>query len=168
MHDLFKYIVLSAFSVKVLLMLFFLHDQHYRMSVEWHILLRRSCLPLVKSLYTDSYKGGTIIFLRANIFNRIINHIPVNKDKEKRLPQLYQTKYRKIPKTSPDAYICQRPFLRGLILEGLIYGGKFVFQNRLRYLTDGRTFTIFALFYFVFEGNFQVQALRGLIFGGAI
>ena len=28
-------------------------------------------------------------------------------------------------------------------------------------------FTVFALFYFVFEGNFQVQAPGGLIFGGA-
>ena len=34
-------------------------------------------------------------------------------------------------------------------------------------LTVGRKFTIFALFYFVFEGNFQVQAPGGLIFGGA-
>ena len=33
--------------------------------------------------------------------------------------------YRKIPKISPGAYIFQRPFLRGLFLEGLIYGGKF-------------------------------------------
>ena len=40
-------------------------------------------------------------------------------------------KYRKIPKISPGAYIFQRPFLRGLFLEGLIYGGKFAFQNRL-------------------------------------
>ena len=31
-----------------------------------------------------------------------------------------------------------------------------------------RKFTVFTLFYFVFEGNFQVQASRGLIFGGAI
>ena len=31
-----------------------------------------------------------------------------------------------------------------------------------------RKFTVFALFYFVFEGNFQVQAPGGLIFGGAI
>ena len=42
--------------------------------------------------------------------------------------------YRKIPKISPGAYIFQRPFLRGLFLEslyseGLIYGGKFAFQN---------------------------------------
>ena len=29
-------------------------------------------------------------------------------------------------------------------------------------------FTVLALFYFVFEGNFQVQAPWGLIFGGAI
>ena len=40
-------------------------------------------------------------------------------------------KYHKIPKIGPRAYIFQRPFLRGLFLEGLIYGGKFVFQNRL-------------------------------------
>ena len=31
-----------------------------------------------------------------------------------------------------------------------------------------RKFTVFALFYFVFKGNFQGQAPRGRIFGGAI
>ena len=31
----------------------------------------------------------------------------------------------------------------------------------------GEKFTVFALFYFAFEGNFQVQAPGGLIFGGA-
>ena len=35
-------------------------------------------------------------------------------------------KYRKIPKISPGAYIFQRPFLRGLFLEGLIFGGAYV------------------------------------------
>ena len=35
-------------------------------------------------------------------------------------------------------------------------------------LIVGRKCTVFALFYFVFEGNFQVQAPGGLIFGGAI
>ena len=39
--------------------------------------------------------------------------------------------YRKIRKISPGAYIFQRPFLRGLYSEGLMYGGKFAFQNRL-------------------------------------
>ena len=41
-------------------------------------------------------------------------------------------KYRRIPKISPRGYIFQMPFLRGLFLEGLIYGGpKLAFQNRL-------------------------------------
>ena len=35
-------------------------------------------------------------------------------------------------------------------------------------LTTGEKFTVFALFYFVFEGNLQVQAPGGLIFGRAI
>ena len=39
--------------------------------------------------------------------------------------------YRKIPKISPGTYIFQRPFLKGLFMEGLIYGGKYAFQNRL-------------------------------------
>ena len=39
-----------------------------------------------------------------------------------------------------------------------MYGGKFAFQNRLGWLVVGRKFTIFGLFYFVFEGKFQVQA----------
>ena len=34
--------------------------------------------------------------------------------------------YRKIPKICPGAYIFQRPFLRGLFLEGLIFGGAYV------------------------------------------
>ena len=41
-------------------------------------------------------------------------------------------RYRKIPKISPGAYIFQRPFLRGLFLGGLMYGGSFAFQNRFR------------------------------------
>ena len=47
-----------------------------------------------------------------------------------------------------------------------MYGGKFAFQNRLGWLVVERKFTIFALFYFVFEGKLQVQAPAGLIFGG--
>ena len=43
----------------------------------------------------------------------------------------YLSFYCKIPKISPGAYIFQRPFLRGLFLKGLIYGGKFAFLSRL-------------------------------------
>ena len=48
-----------------------------------------------------------------------------------------------------------------LFLEGLMYAWKFAFQNRLGLLVVGRKFTIFALFFFVFEGKFQVQAPPG-------
>ena len=70
------------------------------------------------------------------------------------------TTYRKIPKISPGAYNFQRPFLRGLYLEGLSIDteGNLRFKIDLASLLVGRKFTVFALFYFVFVGNFQVQA----------
>ena len=60
--------------------------------------------------------------------------------------------------------------------EELIFGGAYIRRGlspkgNLRFKIDwatlivGRKFTVFALFYFVFEGNFQVQAPGG---GGAI
>ena len=63
--------------------------------------------------------------------------------------------------------------------EGPVFGGADLWRGlslegnlRLRInktsLIDGRKFTVFSLLYFVFEGNFQVQAHGGLIFGGAI
>ena len=76
--------------------------------------------------------------------------------------------YRKIPKISLGAYIFQRPFLRGLFLEGLIYGGNLRFKIDWASLKVGSKFTVFALFYFVFEGNFPSTSPWGLIFGGAI
>ena len=64
--------------------------------------------------------------------------------------------YRKIPKISRGAYIFEAYFWRGLSMEGNL---------RLKIdwatLIVGRKFTVFGLFYFVFEGNFQVQAPRG-------
>ena len=39
---------------------------------------------------------------------------------------LSQMIYHKIRKISPGAYIFQRPFLRGLFLEGLIFGGAYL------------------------------------------
>ena len=71
--------------------------------------------------------------------------------------------YRKIPKISPGAYIFQRPFLRGLFTEG-----NFRFKIDWARLIVSSKFSVFALFYFVFEGNFPSTSPRGLIFGGAI
>ena len=42
-------------------------------------------------------------------------------------------------------------------MEGLIYGGKFAFQS----LIVGSKFTVFALFFFVFKGNFPSTSPRG-------
>ena len=77
--------------------------------------------------------------------------------------EIYISIYRKIPKLSPEAYIFQRPFLGGLSTEGNL---------RLKIdwasLIVGSKFTVFALFYFVFEGNFSITSPGGLMFGGAI
>ena len=71
--------------------------------------------------------------------------------------------YHKIPKISPRTYLSKALF------EGLIYGGKFALANFLSAsLIVGSKFTVFALFYFIFEGNFPSTSPRGLIFGGAI
>ena len=61
--------------------------------------------------------------------------------------------------------------MRDLYSEGLIYGGKFAFQIDWASLIVGRKFDVFALLYFVFEGNFRVEAPGGgggLIFAEAI
>ena len=68
-------------------------------------------------------------------------------------------KCRKIPKMSPWAYFFQRPlcpFWRGLSTEGNLR-----FKIDWASLIVERKFTGFALFYFVFEGIFQVQAPEG-------
>ena len=44
----------------------------------------------------------------------------------RKLVTIISKEYRKIPKVSPGAYIFQRPFLRGLFLEGLIFGGAYL------------------------------------------
>ena len=65
------------------------------------------------------------------------------------------------------------------LFERLIFGGAYIrrglsTEGNLRFKIDwaslivGRKFTVFALFYFVFEGNSKYKLPGGLIFGGAI
>ena len=49
----------------------------------------------------------------------------------------YYNIYRKIPKISPEAYIFQWLFLRGLILEGLIFGGAYLRREICVYKSIG-------------------------------
>ena len=46
-------------------------------------------------------------------------------------------------------------------MEGLIYGENCAFQTDWASLIVGRKFTVFALFYFVFGGNFPSTSPRG-------
>ena len=52
-------------------------------------------------------------------------------------------------------------------MEGLIFGGAYIREGNLRFKIDwaslivGSKFTVFALFYFVFEGNFPSKSPRG-------
>ena len=55
-------------------------------------------------------------------------------------------------------------------MRGLSTKGNLRFKIDWASLINGRKFTVFALFYFVFEGNFRVTSLgdlylEGLIFG---
>ena len=71
--------------------------------------------------------------------------------------------YRKIPKISPGAYIFQRLFLRGLysdIRRGLSTEGNVRFKIDWAIPIVGSTFTVLALFYFGFEGNFPSTSPR--------
>ena len=52
-------------------------------------------------------------------------------------------------------------FWRGLNSEGLSTEGNLRSKIDWASLTFGRKFTVFALFYFVFEGNFPSTSLRG-------
>ena len=69
--------------------------------------------------------------------------------------------YRKIPEISRGAYIFLRPFLRGLYSEGLFTEGNLRVKIDWASLIVGSKFTIFALFYFVFEGNFESASPPG-------
>ena len=81
----------------------------------------------------DSYKVRNSILIishvtfrdcRLHIFSDILS-------RNSCMRVIFPIGYRKIPKISPGTYIFQRPYLRGLFLEGLMYGGKFTFQYRL-------------------------------------
>ena len=65
-------------------------------------------------------------------------------------------KYRKIPKVSPGPIFFKGPF-KGLIWREICVSKSIGVAFIVR-----RKFTVFALFYFVFESNFQVQAPGGL------
>ena len=85
-----------------------------------------------------------------------------------------KTKYRKIPKISPRAYIFQRPFLRGLFWGGAYIRGGLCTEGNLRLKIDwaslilGRKFTVFLCFTLYLRAISKYNPPGGLVFGGAI
>ena len=69
----------------------------------------------------------------------------------KSTPTMVLKFYRKIPKINPGAYICQKPFLRGLFLDGAYIRRSLFTEENLRFkiywasLIFGSKFTVFAL-----------------------
>ena len=80
--------------------------------------------------------------------------------------------YHKISKISPWANIFQRPFLRGFFFGEAYIRRSLSTEGNLRCKIDWASLivrskcTIFALFYFVFEGNFPSKSLQGTYFEG--
>ena len=93
---------------------------------------------------------------------------------QRRIQNLRILYYRKIPKISPGAYIFLRLFLRGLFLEGLIFGKAYLRREICVSQPIGLALQLevnllfFLCFTLYLRAIFQVQAPGGLIFGGAI
>ena len=69
--------------------------------------------------------------------------------------------YRKIPKISPGALFFKGLFSGAYFWWGLCTEGNLRFKIDWASLIVGKKFTVFALFYFVCEGNLQVRASSG-------
>ena len=77
----------------------------------------------------QTYSTVSLLFqperLRGRLLLSLLAKMKVRKNSQILFCKPPQSKYRKILKRSPGAYIFQRPFLRGLFLEGFIFGGAY-------------------------------------------
>ena len=86
----------------------------------------------------------------------------------------YILKYRKIPKISPGAYIFQRPFFRGLFLDGLIFEETYLRKEICVSKSIGLALQLEVNLPFLLCFTLYLKAISkykppgGLIFGGAI
>ena len=85
-------------------------------------------------LYWPIFRLTNLAFLRAkaiptNLHCRVLAGCFVLGERGVILDRKIKGKSRKIPKISPEAYIFQRPFLRGLLLDGLMFGGAYLLRE---------------------------------------
>ena len=123
--------------------------------------------------YTTAFESGH--FLKSiNFITAAEGVLIINERFHASFHSCFQKGYRKIPKISPEAYIFQRPFLRGLFLEGLIFEGAYLRREICVSKSIGLALQLevnlpFLLCFTLYlKAIFQVQAAGGLIFGGAI
>ena len=74
---------------------------------------------------------------------------------------LFPMKYRKILKIFPGLIFFKGPFWGAYIRRGLSTQGSLYFKIDWASLIFGSKFTVFALFYFVFEGHFPSASPQG-------
>ena len=112
-----------------------------------------------QSLYTNTLHLFTCLHVMINIDvkqNEMQTWCQQRTKSLKRCPPQLLLLYRKIPKKGPGACIFQGPLLRGLSTKGYLR-----FKIDWASLIVGSKFTVLALFYFVFEGNFPRTSPRG-------
>ena len=80
---------------------------------------------------------------------------------------LYTSRYRKNSENKPRGLYFSKALFGGLIFGGAYIRRGLSTEGNLRFKIDwaslivGRKFTVFALFYFVFQGNFPSTSPRG-------
>ena len=135
---------------------------------------------IISSIVSTSTSSTSTLFKFGNITKDTLGlarlHNLLQTRQIQRNQTLYKYIYRKVPKISPGAYIFQRPFLRGVFLEGVIFGGAYLWRElNLRFKIDwasllvGRKFTFFLLCFTLYlRATAKYKNIGGLIFGGAI
>ena len=79
--------------------------------------------------FSMAVKVNSILSKATNLYCRVLAGCFVLGERGVILDGKIKGKSRKIPKISPNAYIFQRPFLRGLLLEGLMFGGAYLLRE---------------------------------------
>ena len=91
----------------------------------------------------------------------MINRIHSNTFEGGLYPREFTIECCKIPKICPGAYIFFKPLFEGLISGGPYLRREICVSKSIGLVYNWKEFTVFALFYLVFEGNFQEQAPVG-------
>ena len=96
----------------------------HRFLVEIHCTFARSFNEHPHSLSLRTLICNTFILSRSHVSK--ISRLKLKREVSWKEKKVQDCDYRKIPQIGPGDYIFQRPFLKGLFLEGLIFGGAYL------------------------------------------